>query len=111
MTDKQPHEALRLADALDAWARDYATTDYTCEMAEHFAAELRRLHAANLDCVAHFDALMADYKALTAAAQQALEALTKIAAIENQMYGPDWEEIDEAREIAVKALAALKGQA
>ena len=34
------------------------------------------------------------------------EALTKIAAIEDQMYGADWEEIEEAREIANAALAA-----
>jgi hypothetical protein len=31
--------------------------------------------------------------------------LAKIAAIENKQYGPDWEEIDEAREIAQAALA------
>jgi hypothetical protein len=34
-----------------------------------------------------------------------LEALLKIAAIENQMHGPDWGEIDEARAIARAALA------
>lgn len=33
-------------------------------------------------------------------------ALTKIAAIEDKMYGPDWEEIEEAREIARGALRA-----
>lgn len=32
------------------------------------------------------------------------EALERIAAIENQMFGPDWEEIDQAREIARVAL-------
>lgn len=35
-------------------------------------------------------------------------ALTKIAAIENKQYGPDWEEIDEAREIAGEALKCEK---
>jgi hypothetical protein len=41
-----------------------------------------------------------------------LEALRKIAAIKNQMYGGDWEEIEEAREIANSAIAkaeAMKG--
>ena len=36
----------------------------------------------------------------------AREALQKIAAIENKMYGPDWDEIQEARVIAINALAA-----
>jgi len=44
-TDKQP-EALALADQLEAWAKDYATTDYADEMATKAAAELRLLHAA-----------------------------------------------------------------
>ena len=35
-------------------------------------------------------------------------ALTRIAAIENKEYGPDWEEIDEAREIAREALKPAK---
>lgn len=37
------------------------------------------------------------------------EALEKIVAIENQMYGPDWEEIDAARLIARAALASTAG--
>jgi hypothetical protein len=45
---------------------------------------------------------------------QMAEALGKIAAIENQEYGADWEEIEEAREIAEAAIPAatqyLKGQ-
>lgn len=39
-----------------------------------------------------------------------LEALKKIAAIENRMFGSDWEEIDEAREIARAAIAAAEGE-
>lgn len=31
-------------------------------------------------------------------------ALEQIAAIEDKMYGPDWEEIEQARDIANKAL-------
>jgi len=39
MTDTP--EAVRLADELTKWARDYATTDYTEEMATKAAALLR----------------------------------------------------------------------
>jgi hypothetical protein len=35
-----------------------------------------------------------------------LEALRKIAAIENKMYGGDWDEIEEARSIASIAILA-----
>jgi hypothetical protein len=41
---------------------------------------------------------------------QIVAALTQIAAIENKDFGPDWEEIEEARAIAEKALASLKEQ-
>ena len=61
-------EALRLADAL----MEPVVLDKHMMQA---AAELRRLYAANVDCLAHFDALMADYKAQQAVMQQALEAL------------------------------------
>lgn len=40
-------EALRLADLLEDWAKDYATTDFDCDMGDQAAAELRRLHEAN----------------------------------------------------------------
>jgi hypothetical protein len=53
------------------------------------AVELRRLHALNAEL---------------------LEALKKIAAIEDQMYGPDWEEIEEARDIASAAIAKAEGK-
>jgi hypothetical protein len=35
-------------------------------------------------------------------------ALVRIVAIEDKMYGPDWEEIEEAREIAREALKCAK---
>lgn len=35
-------------------------------------------------------------------------ALVRIAEIENKQYGPDWEEIDEARTIASEALKCAK---
>lgn len=36
------------------------------------------------------------------------DALTRISEIENQEFGPDWEEIDAAREIALDALKCAK---
>lgn len=39
------HKALELAHDLEIWARLYATTDYTDEMANNSAAELRAMHA------------------------------------------------------------------
>jgi hypothetical protein len=41
-------------------------------------------------------------------ADDLVKALEKIAAIENKEFGPDWEEIEEARKIATDALAAVK---
>lgn len=38
------HEALEQATTLELWARDYATTDYTDEMANRSAALIRRQH-------------------------------------------------------------------
>jgi hypothetical protein len=40
-------EAERLANWLEHWAKDYATTDFDCEMGEQAAAELRRLVSFN----------------------------------------------------------------
>ena len=56
--NKQP-EALRLADALDS-RRESSPTHYINEAAD----ELRRLHAANVDCTAWYEAIKADYEAL-----------------------------------------------
>jgi hypothetical protein len=39
--------------------------------------------------------------------RRAIEALEEIAAIENKEFGPDWEEIDEARNIATGVLDAV----
>jgi len=43
MTAEQPL-ALKLADALDKWAKDYAPTEHWDAMGVNAAAELRRLH-------------------------------------------------------------------
>ena len=47
-----------------------------------------------------------DYAAAVSAADNAAlrEALRKIADIEDQMYGPDWDEIEQARGISLAAL-------
>ena len=47
---------------------------------------------------------------LRALNQELLEALEKISAIENQEYGADWEEIEEARDIADAAIAKATGE-
>lgn len=39
-----------------------------------------------------------------------LEALKRIKTIEHKMYGPDWEEIVEAQEIASEAVLKFKGE-
>jgi hypothetical protein len=38
-----------------------------------------------------------------------VKALEQIAAIENKEFGPDWEEIEEARKIANDVLGRVKG--
>lgn len=46
-------EALRLADALDRMS-------LSTKWDKQAAAELRRLHAANVDCIDHFNSVKAD---------------------------------------------------
>ncbi len=47
---EQP-EALRLADALEKWAKDYAPTEHWDAMGVESATELRRLHEVNQELV------------------------------------------------------------
>lgn len=47
---------------------------------------------------------------LIAAAPDLLEALARIASIENKPFGGDWDEIGEARSIARAAIAAATSQ-
>lgn len=56
MNDTKP-KALRLADEVDEVAEIYP------DMAE-VSAELRRLHAANVDCMAWYESIKADYEAM-----------------------------------------------
>lgn len=67
-------EALRLASAFDHLKMTVKGGNYALAM-ESAAAELRRLHEANLDCIAWFEALKADYDAQQAVMRQALEYL------------------------------------
>ena len=103
--------ALELADELEdehyPWPRFPA------------AAELRRLHQFAEDQIGRATAAEAALQmtktthALKIAAVEAqrdalLEALKKIAAIENKPVGLDWEEIEEARGIATAAIKAVE---
>jgi hypothetical protein len=73
-------EALRLAEDLDAY--------HTAPHHKKAAAELRRLHSVNAEL---------------------LDALNRIASIELQMYGGDWDEITEAQAIAKAAITKAQG--
>lgn len=77
MTDKQP-EALRLADWLDAGNHRSGDAE--------ISAELRRLHAANLDCVAWFNAVKAERDVLLAAMKQ----IASTSAIDSGRIGSAW---------------------
>jgi hypothetical protein len=94
MSTQQP-EALRLADALNMSA------PFVDDHINHAAAaELRRLHAANLDCVEHFNAIKAERDQLLGALNLALEYWSH----RQQRYNnrsPVW--VQEARAAIAKA--------
>ena len=110
--DKQQHRALYLADVLAA--------GFECDQEWYeieSAKELRRQHAENEDFRATIDYLtrenaeqIGEIVALKEQRDELLEALKKISAIENKDYGPDWEEIEEARDIADAAIAKATGE-
>jgi len=54
------HEALHLAEQLDS----VPETGADPELIEQASAELRRLHAANVDCMAWYEEIKSDYEAL-----------------------------------------------
>ena len=80
-------EAQRLALALTSTRRWHELTDDDCDKA---AAELLQLEVRNAEL---------------------LEALKKISAIELQMYGPDWAEIQSAQDVANEAIKKHGGAA
>ena len=88
MSAPKQAEALMLADGLELHAsqvrasrgkmRYVLVTPDECDQA---AAELRRLHAANIDCVDWFEAIKADNERLHALNADLLHALTRIRAL------------------------------
>lgn len=63
--------ALQLADALN---REWVNDALNYDTALNAANELRRLHAANVDCLEHFNALKAERDALLAVAKELQES-------------------------------------
>lgn len=78
MTDEKQPEALRPADALQGHA-PMATRDEA-------AAELRRLHAANLDCMAWYEAIKSDYDRLQAEHEALRKAAIKLHAAKGRYH-------------------------
>ena len=60
MNDMKQPEAIWLAEALDEMDHCFSRPGACGEA----AAELRRLHAANLDCMAWYEAIKSDYEAM-----------------------------------------------
>lgn len=66
--------------------------------------------AADGSLIASVNVFAEEEAALLAAAPDLFAALQKIAAIENREFGPDWEEIEEARQIANDAIRLVTGE-
>ncbi len=94
-------KALRLADALEKWAKDYAPTEHWDEMGVESATELRRLHAANIDCMNHFNALMDERNELLNALKMAVSALERSDYI--MMDSDSFDVVDVSRAAIFKA--------
>ena len=60
MNDMKQPEAIWLAEALDEMDHCFSRPGVCGEA----AAELRRLHAANVDCIAWYEAIKSDYEAM-----------------------------------------------
>lgn len=88
MTTKNSEEALRLSEQLRDLSTKFKTPSHEKGVCNGASFELRRLHEAN---------------------QAMLAALKRIAAIELQMNGGDWDEITEAQAIAEAAIAKAEG--
>lgn len=94
-------EALRLAKRLGGWGT-------TADEQFQAAAELRRLHEANEAFGKRQEWWNERMFVLEQQRDALLEALKKIEAIEDKMFGSDWEEIEEARDIARAAIKAAE---
>ena len=87
---------------------------YGNDINDEAAAELRRLHGLDFalrDCELALQKMATKYMDAADQRDALLEALRQIAKIGNQPYGTDYEEIDEAREIARAAIAKAEGEA
>lgn len=80
MTTEQP-EALRLADLI-------THPDVGAQLVhrKQAAAELRRLHAANVDCTAWYEAIKADYDKLKAEHEALRKAVVKLHAARGRYH-------------------------
>ena len=96
-------EALRLADELTRYLGCGGT-------ASQAAAELRRLSAEHEEDQRVIAVWRGRTQRAEAQRDALLEALRKIAAIENKTVGSDWEEIEEARDTARAAIAKAEGE-
>jgi len=76
MSDKP--EALRLAESFET---DFKSDSHNFDDMIQAAAELRRLHAANIDCIDHFNAIKAERDEL-------LEALCNLVKVYDAMNAP-----------------------
>jgi hypothetical protein len=77
MTTEQP-EALRIADLFEVFG--------TNELAKKAGAELRRLHAANLDCMAWYEAIKSDCGKLKAEHEALRKAVIKLHAAKGRHH-------------------------
>jgi len=113
MTTK--HEALLLAEYYEA----LAALPPASEEGGHIlrtAAELRRLHEENAELWKEREephrtigVLVRECNRLEIERDELLVALKQISAIENLDWGSDWEEIEQAREIANAAIKKVEG--
>lgn len=97
-TFTQP-EALRLADDLDVEFVQGRITNYTGRKA---AAELRRLYAANIDCVGHFNALKAERDELLEALREFVQTMEGLPASDETSLRV-WDTYHTARAAIAKA--------
>ena len=81
-TTKQQPEALRLAESLGELDYCFASPDDCADA----AAELRRLHAANVDCMAWYESIKADYDKLKAGHEALRKAVIKLHAAKGRYH-------------------------
>lgn len=83
MSNQQP-EALWLADELENAAGDYFA--FHKKLGYGASAELRRLHAANVDCMEWYEAIKSDYDKLKAEHEALRKAVIKLHAAKGRYH-------------------------